>query len=253
MSINFLNKLFLSRSLKHQNFSVLKTDMHSHILPGIDDGAPDLETSINLIKELKKLGYKKLIATPHIMSDIHPNTPEIIKEKLEIVKNEVRNQEIDIEIEAAAEYLLDENFETILDNKNWLLFGDKYILVELSFIAPPRNLESYIFRLRTHGLTPVLAHPERYLYFVEEYYRYGRLKEMGCKFQINLLSLTGYYGREVKSNALKLLRKNWVEFLGSDCHSMKHVEYLTQGFRKNAYEKVFSNFKFNNSKLNFDA
>ena len=249
MSFNFLEKLFYGQSSNHNDFSVLAVDMHSHILPEIDDGAPDLGTSIELIKELMKLGYKHLIATPHVMSDIHPNTPENIKEKLEIVRSEVAKQQLEVKIEAAAEYLLDDHFEYILEQENWLCFKEKYILVELSFIAPPPNLETYIFRLRTQGLTPILAHPERYLYFGNQYHKYKRLRDMGCLFQINLLSLTGYYGKDVKKNALKLLKKGWIEFLGTDCHSMNHIEFLRKGIRKKAFERVLSNHSFYNSTL----
>lgn len=249
MSFNFLEKLFYGQSSNHNDFSVLAVDMHSHILPEIDDGAPDLGTSIELIKELMKLGYKHLIATPHVMFDIHPNTPKIIKEKLEIVRIEVAKQQLDVKIEAAAEYLLDDHFEDVLEQKNWLCINKKYILVELSFIAPPQNLESYIFQLRTKGLIPILAHPERYLYFGHQYGKYERLRDMGCLFQINLLSLSGYYGKDIKNNALKLLKKGWVEFLGTDCHSMNHIEFLNKGLRSKIFERTLSNISFYNSTL----
>src|ERR1051325_5733857 len=87
----------------HLDYSVLGVDMHSHLLPGIDDGSPNIESSIRLIRGMKELGYKKLITTPHIMWDMYQNTNEIILGKLEEVRKKLKEENIDIELEAAAE------------------------------------------------------------------------------------------------------------------------------------------------------
>src|SRR5690606_9082956 len=143
---------------------ILQADMHSHILPGIDDGAQDVETSIELIDGLMGLGYKKLVATPHIISDIHPNTRETIEEAGQILQDELDSRGYTIPIRFAAEYMLDENFLNLLEASNLLTIHDNIVLVETMFMDSPPNLEDILFQLQTKGYIPLLAHPERYHY-----------------------------------------------------------------------------------------
>jgi tyrosine-protein phosphatase YwqE len=201
--------------------------MHSHLIPGIDDGAKDMEDSIQLIKGLKELGYRKLITTPHIQGDFFHNTPGIIGEGLEAVRAELTRQHIGIELHAAAEYLIDDNFIRLLgDEAPMLTLKDRLILVELSFAVPAINLKEIIFEVQLKGYQPVLAHPERYLYFGADKSWYDQLKDAGCYFQLNLLSIKGYYGKGSQELAQYLIKKKYVDFLGTDLHHEKHLANL---------------------------
>lgn len=208
------------------NLEPLCCDMHSHLIPGIDDGAKDLEQSIEIIRAFKELGYKKIITTPHIMSDYYKNTPDIILNGLEKVKNELTKNQIEIEVEAAAEYYLDENFEEKIKTKKLLSFGKNYVLFELSMFSEPPNLANVIFELQVAGYTPVLAHPERYPYWHKSINKYDELRSKGILLQLNLLSLTGAYSAEVKKTAQKLISNQWIDFCGSDAHNKFHLQLL---------------------------
>lgn len=201
--------------------------MHSHLIPGIDDGSPDMETSIRLIRALVALGYKKIITTPHIFTDLYPNTPEIIGAGHKAVRAEIERQQIPVEFLAAAEYMMDDHFTTMLEEgKPLLTLKDKMILVELSFAVPSINLKEILFTLQLKGYQPVLAHPERYLYFSIGREWYDQLKDLGCLFQLNLLSLTGYYGKAAQELAQYLIKKKYVDLLGTDMHHERHLQQL---------------------------
>lgn len=210
-------------------------DIHSHLLHGIDDGSKSLEESIRLIKKFRNFGIKNITTTPHILGSFWPNTPEIINEKLEIVRNELAYQNItDIQLNAAAEYMLDERFMRLLYNKNLLTIKDDFILIELSYINPPENVFEIIFDIQANGYKPILAHPERYLFYHYKFGNYKKLKDAGCYFQLNLLSLVGYYGSEVNKTAIQLLKNNLIDFLGSDVHNHNHLQHLNKlGSSKN--------------------
>ncbi|GJM33437.1 MAG: capsular polysaccharide biosynthesis protein [Saprospiraceae bacterium] len=200
--------------------------MHSHLIPGIDDGAPDVETSVTLIKGLMALGFKRIITTPHIMADLYPNTPEIIQAGLEKVRTALKAEKIDIPIDAAAEYLMDEAFGEKIDSGQLLTLPGNYVLVEMSFISPPPQLNEYLFLLQTKGYKPIMAHPERYMYLGGDLGAYERLKERGCLMQLNLLSLTGYYGREIQRSAFKMTKAGLFDLAGTDLHHEGHREAL---------------------------
>lgn len=201
--------------------------MHSHILPGIDDGAPDIENSLILIRGLSKLGFRKLIATPHIMWDMYRNTPSIINEQLNIVKKAVAAEGIEIELRAAAEYFLDEHVEDQLRNKKPLLTisGNK-VLTEFSMAFPSLNIKDLLFEMQMQGYQPIIAHPERYVYLQRDKTFYDELRDTGCLFQLNLLSLTGYYGRTVNELAQYLLKQGYYDLVGTDLHHQGHLDRL---------------------------
>jgi tyrosine-protein phosphatase YwqE len=232
--------------LETLDFSILKTDIHSHFIPGIDDGSPDMETTISLIKEMQQLGFKKVITSPHVMSDFYQNTSETILSGLNKVRSELKAQSIPIEIEAAAEYYIDFEFEQKIGKENFLTFGENYILVELSFIEEPRNLFDIIFKLQLEGYKVVLAHPERYAYHRME--DYNELKNRGVLLQMNLLSLIGYYSPQVQKKTEKLIEDNLVSFVGTDCHNMHHAELYEKCHTKKAWhDLVNSNMLLNNT------
>jgi len=201
--------------------------MHSHILPGIDDGSDSIETSIELIKGLKDLGYSKLIATPHIMWDMYRNTPDIIKRKLDEVRTTVQKEGIDIKIDAAAEYFLDEHLEDLLKAKEPLLpVNDNKILVEFSMAFPAMNIKDILFEMQMQGYTPIIAHPERYSYLIRNKEFYDELRDIGCLFQLNLLSLGGGYGKTVTELSQHLLKNNFYSLAGTDLHHDAHLHDL---------------------------
>lgn len=203
--------------------------MHSHLIPGIDDGAKTIEESIHLIKELKQLGFEKIITTPHIHSDYYKNTPEIIRTGFESLKQELLKQKIDIEISIAAEYFIDEHLESLIQNDEELLtFSGKHILVEYSTFSPPMNGLDIIFQLVSKGYQPILAHPERYLYYESQLDEFERIRNTGCELQVNLLSLTDYYGKEQRKLGIQLIEKGWVNFLGTDLHRKSQLKYLSE-------------------------
>ena len=229
------------------DFSVIKTDVHSHLIPGIDDGAPDLNSSIKLIKELVGLGFKKIITTPHIMSDIYRNSSENILTGLKELQKEIQKQEIHVKIEAAAEYYIDFEFEQKIKNRNFLTFGDNFILIELSFSQSPHNLFEIIFKLQLEGYKVVLAHPERYGFLNKK--NYEELINRGVLFQINLLSLTGYYSTQIQSKAEELIANNQVSFVGSDCHNMRHAQLYIECQNKKSWHDLVNSGKLLNYNL----
>jgi protein-tyrosine phosphatase len=210
------------------NYSGLQTDMHSHLLPGIDDGAPDVDTSIILIKGLMELGYKKFITTPHIYPDLYPNTPETIKAAHAILQQQLLKEKMDVEIKAAAEYFIDEQFPERIERKEQLLtIHQNWVLVEISFVSPPPDLKNTIFKLIIAGYQPVVAHPERYSYYQHKKEIYQSFKDQGCMLQVNLLSLLGYYGQSAQETARMLVKENLVDLVGTDLHHTRHLQALS--------------------------
>ena len=209
------------------DYSELLTDMHSHLIPGIDDGAAEIEDSIELIRNLHDLGFRKLFTTPHVMSDYYRNSPEIILSGLEKVRSAIAAEGIEMEIHAAAEYYLDDGFVKKLENEKLLTLGkNNYLLFEISYINCPDNVEEVIFRLQVLGYTPILAHPERYPFWYGNYEKYRKLKDMGALFQLNINSIGGYYGPDARRAADYLINEGLVDLLGTDCHHLRHIEAL---------------------------
>ena len=207
--------------------SSLKTDMHSHLLPGIDDGAPDVTTSIHLIQGLIELGYTKLITTPHIYPDLYPNSRETITQAHTLLKEHLQQENINIEIQAAAEYFVDELFAGRLQSGEELLcIKDNMVLMEISFVSPPRELNHVIFDMVTGGYQPIIAHPERYAFYHHQKDIYDQFKHQGCLLQINMLSLIGYYGKPVQDTAMYLAKNGLIDFVGTDMHHGRHLAEL---------------------------
>ena len=221
---------FFKRSPKEPfPFDQLKTDFHSHILPGIDDGSPDPETSISLIKGLLDLGYENLVGTPHVMEDIWKNDQRSIFQSLSRLNDSLKEASINTEIRPAAEYLVDANFEKLLQNKEKLLtIKDNWVLIEVSFIAPPPQLREVIFEMQLQGYQPVFAHPERYSYYHHRKNGLEEIRNAGCLLQCNLLSFAGYYGPTVLKAAESLASNKMVDLLGTDLHHQRHLEALQQ-------------------------
>lgn len=216
--------IFKKKKYPQTDLSALGCDMHSHLLPDIDDGSSNVETSLELIRGLKDLGYKKLITTPHIMWDLYKNDATTISDAYQQLQEET---ELTSTLHTAAEYYLDDYFDTLLNSNTPLLkIKNNWILVEFSFVTAPVNLKQTLFNLQISGYHPILAHPERYLYFASDKKKYDELRDTGCFFQLNLLSLTGYYGKGPQELAEYLVRKNYIDLLGTDMHHDRHLQAL---------------------------
>lgn len=209
-----------------KDWAFLKTDMHSHILPGIDDGAQTIEDSVALVQELIGMGYRSLVATPHIKFDHYPNTSVTIGRALDELRAALAQHQINIPVKAAAEYYLDDHFMQLLNTNDLLPVAGNEILFELSFIAEPVRLSETLFKIQTNGYKPILAHPERYVFFHDRPETYRELKQRGCQLQLNTLALTGYYGKPVKQIAKYLLKERLYDYCGTDMHHLRHAENL---------------------------
>jgi tyrosine-protein phosphatase YwqE len=247
MWFDFLKKKTVQEP--ENNFSRIQTDLHSHLIPGIDDGAQNMEESITLIQMLMSMGFKKLITTPHIMADYYRNTSDSILQGLEGLQKELVLRNINIPIEAAAEYYLDETFENKLKRNDILTLGRKYVLFELSFINYPQNLFEVIDRILQKGYTPLLAHPERYPYMTGSIENYERLKDAGCYLQLNTLSLTGHYGKPTQVAAEQMVDRYLVDFIGSDMHKIKHADMLLKSLSMPYVIKLLTDYQLQNEML----
>jgi len=202
-------------------------DIHNHILPAIDDGAKSVDDSLTLIKGFREFGIQEFIATPHIMHNYYENTPTTITGALNSLKKELeKNTELKADIRASAEHMIDGNFETILENGSIMTLGKDHLLVEMSYLQPPINFDQAIKAITNKWLFPVLAHPERYGFLHNRPKKYAEFKNQNILFQMNLLSLGGYYGKEVNKMAIKLLENGMIDFLGSDVHNLNQLKEI---------------------------
>lgn len=219
----FSKKKFLVDYL--QNF----VDIHNHILPGIDDGAKNVQESIRLIRGFKEIGITNLIATPHIMSNFYPNNRETITGSLDELTNELlANGLKDISIEAAAEHMIDDNFEELLEQDGVMPMRKSYLLVEMSYLQQSINFDEATQSVMKKGFFPILAHPERYGYWHGNKAKYSAYKKKGIQYQLNILSLSDYYGPEVHKVALNLLEHGLFDYIASDIHRIEQLNYLKE-------------------------
>jgi len=196
-------------------------DIHSHIIYGLDDGATNLKDTMFLINKLKSFGYEQFIATPHTTPLVWENSKEDILAQYDKVLLETGKSTTHLRV--ASEYLMDDSFFKRLENERLLTLKDNFVLVEMSYINPPIQLYEIIMQLISDGYVPILAHPERYNFYKNDYDSFKRLKQAGCLFQLNLLSTTGYYGSGIAEVADYLLKQEMYDFVGSDVHHTKHI------------------------------
>lgn len=233
-----------------EQLPALKVDIHSHLLPGIDDGVTTLEEAEEIIVNLAAMGYQRIITTPHVMSDAYRNTPEGIQAKLKELQGHLTKKNIAIPVSAAAEYYLDESlFRMVEENRPLLTIGEKYLLFETNFITEPFNLKEFIFLATTRGYKLILAHPERYLYLQNNLEKVQDLVDRGVSLQLNIGSLTGYYSRPVQQMAVKLVERGMIHWLGSDCHHVQQVHLLQKARRLRSFRKALTLSLLNNSLL----
>jgi len=237
---------FFKRKNQVEDIEWLGVDMHSHLLPGIDDGSPDLEQSLNLIKQLNNLGFSKFLCTPHIFTELYPNNSNTIMSALNQVKNGLIESGLSVEIDAAAEYMIDEGFRVA---DELLCLPGKYILIEMSYLSETPGIDQVVFDLKIHGYHVILAHPERYSFNHDNLSRFNRYKEIGVLFQLNLLSIYGYYGKEVKRVAEYLLENKLYDLAATDLHHDRHLHALSAAVTSGFLYKKLGNYSFKNKEL----
>lgn len=222
-------------------------DIHSHVLPGIDDGAKNLKDSQFLMESMLSFGFKKCITSPHTMANVYNNTIETINSAKERVENELPELAKKLDLNAASEYYIDENFIENFKSNPLLTIKDNYVLVEMSFLNPPIQLHEYLFELQLAGYQPILAHPERYSFYHSNFKDFEKLKKMGLKFQLNLLSSVGYYGPDVANASDNLLKAGFIDFVGSDIHHKQHIDSFARKVaikETKAFETAIENNQF---------
>jgi protein-tyrosine phosphatase len=228
----------------------LVVDMHSHLLPALDDGVQNFEDALSIVREFSKMGYKKLITTPHIMSDTYRNSADTILPKLAELNAFLHTQQVTTTLEAAAEYYLDDALmQKIASNEPLLTMGKKMLLFETGFLSEPLFLKEFIFSATTKGYQLIMAHPERYMYLQSDFSKIQDLLDRGVFFQINLSSLTGYYSKPAQKLAEKLIAKGHVHFLGSDCHTLNQTLLMKQALNSKWFKKAISLPLLNNMLL----
>ncbi|HIZ26637.1 MAG TPA: hypothetical protein H9969_06195 [Candidatus Barnesiella merdipullorum] len=203
------------------------TEVHCHILPGIDDGSPDVEHSLPLLRQLRQWGIEKVIATPHVTEATFENTPQTVGDAYERLCREPEFGETGIQLCYSAEYRMDDNFLGIFQRNEIMPMPGNHVLIENSFLQPFWNIKELVFELQLKGFSPILAHPERYAYYYDDKKIYQELHNQGCEFQVNLLSLAGYYNRRSREVAEWLASQHMIDYLGSDLHNSNHLLHLS--------------------------
>lgn len=236
--MGFFSNIFREKKPK-KSFANLLVDVHSHLLPGIDDGAKSMDESLAMIRMMIDMGYQKLIITPHVMAHMYPNSTLHIQQVFQTLKKEVMKQQLPITLEISAEYYLDETLFERIKNSDLLPFAGNHILFECSFRNEPLSLFDLVFQLKAAGYQPVIAHFERYIYFHNRIEIAQELKSMGCLIQVNLLSFTGYYGKSIQRQAAVLLTNNYIDLFGTDCHKINHLENLMDSKNTKYISKCF--------------
>ena len=234
--------------VQEQAFAFLGTDIHSHLIPGIDDGSKTMEDSVRFIEQLQKLGFRNIVTTPHIKWGYFQNTRETISWGLTQLNKTLESKGIDISVRAAAEYYIDDFFLQLLQDEPLLVIRDNEVLVELSFYAEPFRVLDIFFKIQTAGYKPVLAHPERYAYYHDRKEMYRKLKEMGVMLQLNLLAITGHYGKQAQAVSNWLLDEQLYDYCGTDMHHDNHL-HLLQSLAGSKQLRILQQYDFLNAKV----
>jgi tyrosine-protein phosphatase YwqE len=242
--------LFRKKAEGLADLSAIGVDFHNHVIPGIDDGSPTLEESVKMLRLFAELGYRKVIATPHVITDLYPNTREVILGQMYNLQDIVSENGIPLELEASAEYRLDFEFREKMEQGELIPLGKtNYILIELPFQKPAFSLDEIIFDIRTAGFEPILAHPERYLFLYTNIKNYYPLKDAGLLFQLNLNSLGGMYNGLVRKASEKLIKNNMIEFVSSDAHHVAHLMEMKKLLRNKSLINLIASGSLKNTEL----
>ncbi|WP_300437976.1 CpsB/CapC family capsule biosynthesis tyrosine phosphatase [Christiangramia sp.] len=200
------------------------TDFHNHILPGIDDGAKTVEESLELIREFENIGIQDFVFTPHVMNDYYPNTPSSIQAAFDKLKSNIPES---VSLNYSAEYMMDQFFMENIEKGSLLPIVKNKVLVEMSYFQPPINLNQILFKLQNNSFSPILAHPERYVYWhSKDLEKFKDIRSRGCSLQLNMLSLSSHYGSGIQKMGFRLIENNMIDYICSDAHKFNHIEKL---------------------------
>lgn len=222
------------------DLSVLGVDIHSHLLPDLDDGSKSIDHSLGMMRKFEELGYKKLITTPHVMHGVYDNTTAIILEKLEALRFAAKAAGLTITLDASAEYYFDETLFERIRRKDVLPFCGNHLLFECSFRSEPHQLEDLVFLMTSSGYQPILAHFERYLYYHGSTDVARRMRHMGVWIQLNLNSIAGHYGPEVKKQGMRLVKEGLVDVVGSDCHRIEQLHIVEEHLTDTEFQQLIA-------------
>jgi tyrosine-protein phosphatase YwqE len=232
-------KIFGRNKQQKENVKLFyKTDMHCHIMPGVDHGSQSVEESIEMLKAEMAMGISRVILTSHTTAETFENTPETLAEGYEILKQAVEEEGLNIELHYSSEYRIDEYWDQLYSEGRIVPMPGKFLMLENSFVQELISIDELMFDLSSKGYKPILAHPERYSYYHQRRTRYQKLHSMGVKFQVNLLSLAGYFGGGARENAYWLLEHNLVDMLGSDMHSVEHAQIIQHYLNSKEWAKL---------------
>lgn len=214
------------------------TDVHSHIMFDVDDGSYSIEESIALIKELKSVGFDNIILTPHYIENTQykDNKYRVAndekEEKFNILKEAVKKEKIDINLFLGNEIFISKNIvDLVLENEIHPLANSKYLLIEFSLNNQTLNVGDVLYEIQNKGYTPIIAHPERYIYFQNNYKLVDNLKKEGILFQCNYASILGLYGKKASKLFKYMLKNKYVDYLGTDIHHMSN-KFVIDNFSK---------------------
>jgi len=252
--MGILSKLFTGKKKDSKikvvgKLAFLEVDMHNHILPGIDDGSQSVDQSIELIKGLNRMGFDKFICTPHIIEGVHPNTLSTIEKSKDLLVKELKKIPNSPEIFHAAEHMVDDGIEKLIGSNELCVMPGGYVLIEMSYLQESRALFKTILDIQNLGYKPILAHPERYNYYHYNFNMYKQIKDVGCMLQLNLLSISRYYGVEVKSAALTMIKSGMYDFVGTDTHHQRHLVALEEVVAKYPVRDLLKTCNIINSSL----
>lgn len=220
------------------------TDIHCHILPGIDDGAPDADYGAELVMRMSAWGLSRIIATPHVVGEVYENTPESISAALTRLQESMHAKGIPTTVQSAAEHRLDDLFSRNIIADTLISHPGKHVLIENSFMQEARDIDSIVIRLTNRGYIPIMAHPERFVYYHSaNLKRYFKLHRLGVRFQVNLLSIAGRYGSEPRHVAERLIEAGIVDFFGTDVHRHEHCDAIEAFLSSRNYDKLLNAIK----------
>lgn len=230
-------------------FDFLEIDCHSHIIPQIDDGSNSSQTSLEILERLKNVGYESFVFTPHIYPDFYPNTQESITDGYQNLQLFLEQNKFYLKSGFAAEYFVDQNFDKLINDDALLIFGENFVLIEISLYSWPLNIEKIIFLLLAKGYQPILAHPERYCYLENHAAVIKNLLNLGCLMQLNLLSFSGFYGAAAAKLANDMTKEKVASFLGTDVHNIQQVAQLEKMTKNTSIMKGLAKHKWENKNL----
>lgn len=209
-------------------FELLITDMHAHLLPGLDNGAEDMSEAVFMASGLRDLGFSRIYCTPHVSKSLPGNTADKLLAVFEAFRRSLLAAGLSIDVSLAAEYLLDEGFEDLLEANSLLCLPGKRLLVELRPNRAEVDLRTLLFKLSIKEYLPVLAHPERY-HFLPDYRKaISKWHERGYEMQVDILSFTGYHGATTRETAIWMLRNNLISGLASNIHNRRELDLLNR-------------------------